>query len=293
MHFRRRIPPWELLHKALPDGTLGDFEFDLPMFLKSAEGSTGRRIVQGVASTPAQDLQEEEVVQKGLDLRYFLKYGYYNDDHKPGPENKVGQPTEGVIKNVRDVDGKTVLGLWTRGFIWPKGAHQGADHIWELAKALEAAQSDRRMGFSIQGKILRRERKRIIKAWIQDIAITASPVNTKTWMEVVEEMRKSQWATTDDVDDLKRGINGKTFLDDPIIEEPWDGKALTSASASALQVESLEENMKRIPRFGDDQGQDEVSKALGFAYNVMKQRGYGEEKARGAALAAVARTLLQ
>lgn len=290
------MPPWELLSKALVGSELEDFDFGIPLILKGEDPATGRRVVKGVASTSAIDLQDEEVIQKGLDVKYFVKHGYYNDDHKPGFSNKVGQPEEALIKTVTDSLGKNVLGLWTKGFLWPKGTHKGSDAIWELAKALEASDSNRRLGFSIQGKVLQRDGKRIVKAWIQDIAITPSPVNTSTWMDVVTEMNKSMWATAEDVDELKKSITPEVFMREPLIEEPWrDVRNLTLSKAmqtgGPLQTQSLDDQQK-LSLAGTKKEQDDIAKAINFAYQEFRRRGYGEGVARGAALATVARSIL-
>jgi hypothetical protein len=158
-----------------------EFSFWLPMDLCKAENKRGdqgkRRWIEGIASTEHQDLQDETVSQHGIDFTYFLEHGYYNNDHKPGFENKVGQPIEAKI---------TPQGLWTKGYLFEN--HKVADAIWELAHALEASRSDRKLGFSIQGKVLRREGRRILKCWVQDIAITAAPINTHTWLDVVKSL---------------------------------------------------------------------------------------------------------
>jgi hypothetical protein len=158
-----------------------EFNFWLPMEIAKADPKDKkkgkRRLIQGIASTTDEDLQKEVVEQRGIDFTYFLKYGYYNNDHKPGFENKVGQPLECRV---------TSKGLWTRGFLFNN--HRIADSIWELANALEASQADRKLGFSIQGKVTRRAGRRIMKCWIQDIAITAAPINTNTWFDVVKSL---------------------------------------------------------------------------------------------------------
>lgn len=256
------ITPWEMLHKALPDSSLADFELGMPLMTKGKDDVSGRRFVQGVASTPDKDLQNEYVIQKGLDLRYFLKHGYYNDDHKPGFENKVGQPTEAEIKRVTDSHGKSLLGLWTRGYLWVKGFHDGADHIWSLAKALEASGSDRQLGFSIQGKVLTREGSRILKAWIQDIAITPSPVNTATWMELVNDMDKSLWASAKDVEDVKKGLSGLSWDNIPLVGEP------------------------------EQHGDSYITEGVNYLYTQLVNSGYSAKQSRSRALATVAKSLL-
>lgn len=159
-----------------------EFEFWVPMDLAKSKGSAEadkgtERWIQGIASTSHKDLQDENVVQRGIDFTYFLEHGYYNNDHKPGFENKVGQPTEARV---------AVEGLWTKGFLFQN--HKVADAIWELAHALIASNANRKLGFSIQGKVLRRAGKRILRCWVQDIAITAAPINTHTWLDVVKSL---------------------------------------------------------------------------------------------------------
>lgn len=159
-----------------------DFEFWVPMDVVKSKGSAEadkgtERWIQGIASTAHKDLQDENVTQRGIDFTYFLEHGYYNNDHKPGFENKVGQPTVAKI---------TSEGLWTRGFLFQN--HKVADAIWELAHALIASNAKRKLGFSIQGKVLRRAGKRILRCWVQDIAITAAPINTHTWLDVVKSL---------------------------------------------------------------------------------------------------------
>lgn len=186
--------PWELLQKALPGSDTSVFRFSMPVSLfeksKKNDGEQ-KRYLEGVASTPMKDLQMETVIQKGIDFEYFLKHGYFNDDHKPGAENKVGQPTDAEIRNVTDKFGNKSLGFWTAGFLWPEGQHKGADALWTLGKALKESNADRKLGMSVQGKVLQRDGTRIVKSWIQDVAITPSPMNTATWMDFVENLGKN------------------------------------------------------------------------------------------------------
>ena len=158
-----------------------EFGFWVPMDLCKADsvrGANGRkRWIEGIASTPHKDLQKEVVEQVGIDFSYFLEFGYYNNDHKPGFENKVGEPIEARI---------TAEGFWTKGFLYEN--HKVSDAVWELAHALESSQSRRKLGFSIQGKVLKRYGHKIIKCWVQDVAITAAPINTHTWLDIVKSI---------------------------------------------------------------------------------------------------------
>jgi hypothetical protein len=206
------------------------FKFFVPITAlkveKAGDGKADKRWVQGIASTDARDLQGEILSQKGIDFNYFLKHGWFNDDHKAGPEHKVGQPTEcRVTKN----------GLWVKGFLFNN--HKRSDYYWELMNALSASGSDRKVGFSVQGKVKRRNGSTIEECWIQDIALTPAPVNTATWAEIAKSLSAMKW-------DFSKS------------EEETE-KAQT-AGGSPLAVESLEEKAK----------ENLVSKALNYDETV-------------------------
>jgi len=55
----------------------GTFSFFIPL-VKSEDATDDRRIIQGVASTPHTDLQNEVVVQKGINIDYFVDRGKLN-----------------------------------------------------------------------------------------------------------------------------------------------------------------------------------------------------------------------
>lgn len=219
------------------------FTFWLPAkAVKIAKGSDPEgkpvRWIQGIASTSHSDLQGEVVVQDGIDFSYFLKHGYFNNDHKPGFENKVGEPTECKI---------TKNGLWVKGFLY--NDHKIADQIWELMQAQEANPlSKRKIGFSIEGKVKRRNGRKIEECWIQDIAITPAPVNTATWAEIAKSLSSQEWATKD-----------KDYEEEE--------KALTTTSGSAVIPESLEGKPARDldKSLTFEEAVDYVSKSTGLS----------------------------
>jgi hypothetical protein len=137
--------------------------------LKAGDGDNDRRI-GGYASTESLDRQQEQVLQKGLDFTEFTQHGYYNDNHKQDTAAVVGIP-----ELARFDAGQ---GWYTEGHLL-KG-YDPAERIWKLATALHG--TSRSLGFSIEGKIERREGNRIVKARVRHVAITNSPVNTDcTW----------------------------------------------------------------------------------------------------------------
>jgi hypothetical protein len=171
------------------------FQFWLPaqaVMVKGGEkgaDKSGKRWIQGIASTDGTDLQGEIVEQRGIDFSYFLKHGYFNYDHKQDSKFKIGEPTEAKL---------TKNGLWVKGFLLKN--KEVADEVWEHMTSLAASGSTRRMGFSIEGKVLKRNGNVIEKCWIKDIAITPAPVNTHTWAEIAKSLNAQKWDLAKDKD---------------------------------------------------------------------------------------------
>lgn len=130
----------------------------------------GERRIGGYCSTEHVDRQGEVVLQRGLDFDEFVKFGYFNDNHNQATAAVVGIPDKAEYHQGR--------GWYAEGSLL-KG-NKRADEIWELAKSLE--NTSRRLGFSIEGKVMERRDNYIVKAKIRNVAVTNAPVNTNcTW----------------------------------------------------------------------------------------------------------------
>ena len=235
-----------------------DFTFFMPAqpILKADDGKEdGKRWIQGIASTDARDLQGEVVVQDGIDFGYFLKNGYFNDDHKDGPEHKLGEPTKCRV---------TKDGLWVKGFLYKSEKQERAGHYWNLIAAQGAeGDSQRSVGFSIQGKVLKRKGNVIERCWIQDVAITTAPINAKTWADVVKSLSDSDWNEDEDTDNTDKALTA-------------------SGSGSPTVPESLEDKLK-VDR------DSPVIKSLSFAETVSYvETLYGVDTAEASSIARVA-----
>ena len=151
------------------------FCFSLDMDITKAEGPEDRRVIRGYASTCDQDRQGESLLQKGLDIQDFVNHGYFNYDHDNSIILGYPYPTCRVDSN----------GMWVKGELF-KGL-PASDKIWDLAVALKKGGAPRKLGFSVEGKVEKREGSRILKARIYNVAITTNPVNTNcTWDAVVK-----------------------------------------------------------------------------------------------------------
>lgn len=129
------------------------------------------RRMGGCCSTERLDRQGESILQRGLEFTEFVHSGFYNDNHNQATGAVVGVPEKAFYKSPQ--------GWYTEGIILE--GHPPADKIWSLAKSL--SNTSRRLGFSIEGKILeRRQGYKIAKAIVRNVAITNCPVNTDcTW----------------------------------------------------------------------------------------------------------------
>ena len=135
---------------------------------KSGADIEATRPIGGWCSTENIDRQDEVVVAKGLDFSEFIAFGYFNDNHKQGTAEVLGYPRVARLEKGR---------WWTEGNLIP--GYAPADKVWELAKAMKKANVPRRLGFSIEGKVLERDGgNRIVRAKVRNVAITNAPVNT-------------------------------------------------------------------------------------------------------------------
>jgi uncharacterized C2H2 Zn-finger protein len=162
---------------TLTEGTFHVWQPNSVDLLKGSPDAEWR--IGGYASTEARDRQGEVVLAKGLDFSEFVQFGYYNDNHQQHTAAAVGVPEAAEYHK-----GK---GWYTEGYLL-KGVER-ARQIFDLAKAL--SDTPRRLGFSIEGKILERFGDKIVKAIIRNVAITNSPVNTECSWQIIAK----SWAT--------------------------------------------------------------------------------------------------
>lgn len=137
------------------------------------------RFVQGYASTPAWDSDGESIVKSGLDISYYNQQGFLNFMHSNKPEAIIGIPVYSKIDHV---------GFFTKGMLFKN--NKMADDLWNLALELKSMGNPRRLGFSIEGKVVARSainKSKIIKAKVTNVAVTHIPVNTEATFEAVSK----------------------------------------------------------------------------------------------------------
>lgn len=227
-----------------------DFRVWLPdvQFVEKADNDDfDSRKIAGIMSTDRKDRQGEVLVSKGLVFDDFLKSGHFNDNHSQETSAIVGYPTSVKFHQSLAEYGLAKASGWTcEGYVL-KGTKR-ADGIWELAKAL-AAVPNRKLGFSIEGKVIRREDKTIERANIRNVAITNCPVNTDCSWDLLE----------------------KSFHETDVAM-----KSLTAATGGILSPESLDSDVKELAK--KKKKREEALKAILSYDDMLKALDYVLDK---------------
>lgn len=198
-----------------------DFRIEIPFdaFLDKSEEDKKQRRIRGFVTTEHPDREGEIVLQRGLDFSEFLAHGYFNDNHNQSTGAALGWPVSVTSRPTPDgKKGHFVEGYLVRGY-------KPADDIWKLALALQNTPGcNRRLGFSVEGKILDRGKQggtpTVAKAKVRNVAITNQPVNPYTGMEA-----------------LTKALTAGSAIESP---------GAVSGSGFALRTESLEGQSYRL-----------------------------------------------
>lgn len=154
---------------------------------KAVDQETGQEIMRlgGIASTSDEDSDGEFLDPKGFDIKPLIERGIVNWHHqaKNNPATIIGEPSKAEIRKE---------GLYIETDLYPSS--QIAREVWELAQTLDADSKTRRLGYSIEGKVVKRKSnnpadpgyKVIEKAVITGVAITHQPKNPKTFANIIK-----------------------------------------------------------------------------------------------------------
>jgi len=211
---------------------------------KDKDGYPEELIISGVASTSDEDTDGETLEPNGYLLDRFVKSGFLNFEHraKDDPKFIVGEPIDSYIKDNK---------MFIKGRLYK--SKPLARSIYDSIRTLGDEGSDRKVGFSIEGKALKRDPfnpKRITKALITNCAITFNAKNQNTWATISKGQQ-----TEDFVDyepnggqvyllDVTRG-DGTRITVDLDFNVKID-KAMSTASGAALIKESLNGKIKKL-----------------------------------------------
>lgn len=241
---------------------INNFNFWCPVEIsKAIDENTGEELMLlgGIASTADEDSDGEFLDPKGFDIRPLLKSGMVNWHHqaKTCPGTIVGEPTKAEIRKE---------GLYIETKLYPSS--QVARDIWELAKTLDSDSDTRRLGYSIEGRVISRKSddrtspdyKKITKAVITGVAITHQPKNPKTFANIIKgeideldeeaeekekkELENKKRKFSKEEEEYYEGVNMKeksldTTNAEPLVKKDVDPKIKVTTFGKAEVMERL------------------------------------------------------
>jgi hypothetical protein len=221
---------------------MNNFNFWCPVEIsKAIDQETGEELMLlgGIASTADEDSDGEFLDPKGFDIKPLIESGMVNWHHqaKTCPATIVGEPLKAEIKKE---------GLYIETKLYPSS--QVARDIWELAKTLDKDSTTRRLGYSIEGKVLERKSenrnspdyKKITKAIITGVAITHQPKNPKTFANIIKGEIGDD--VIDDEETNKTSENEEKYYEEVGIKQ----KSLDTDSGRPLIKEDVDEKLKVV-----------------------------------------------
>lgn len=204
---------------------------------KATDEETGEPVMRigGIASTVDQDADGETLDPSGFDIQPLKESGMVNWHHqaKNSPAAIIGEPSKVELRPE---------GLWIESDLYASSPM--ANEVYELAKTLEENSKTRRLGYSIEGKVIKRasnDKKsplynKIVKAVITGVAVTYMPKNPHTFVNIIKGQVDADGIEVDleEEDDNAEERGGKT-----------EKKALTTESGAALMPESVDGQPKK------------------------------------------------
>lgn len=173
---------------------------------KSNENSTEKSwYLNGYATTPDLDLQDDIVDPAGIDISHFIQHGYINYEHQQGDEYKIGAPTDGTYIDPG-------VGLYVEAKLYKGNPH--AQSIWNLANNIAKSGIERKLGFSIEGYAKQRDKDdpRIIKStYITNVAVTTNPANPNATWDAFMKSFLAGYGTTPDTQTDGGAIRAESF----------------------------------------------------------------------------------
>lgn len=180
----------------------------------------GSRRFKGIGSTEALDLQNERMFQGGMDLSYFRRHGWFTDEHNVIVRDNLGKPLYEIpaVKVAAPLQADlSEKGLYVEGELLagfsdhrPECRCPGcrAEYWHNFMQSLARSNTGRKVGLSVEGRVLRKESNSIVRSWIKNIAITDAPVNTETWAELAKSLASQPWCSGDPNDMKCSHCNG-------------------------------------------------------------------------------------
>lgn len=156
---------------------------------KGGKGKPKLARIVGIANSEAEDEDGDEIDQEGLSWDYFIGKGGGKKgnglvifEHPVGILNTVGYPTKVELVEVKSlVTNKLVKATRVECDLYLEDPLGRA--VYKKARIMQRAGGERKLGFSIEGGVQRRQGKKVLKARVKWLAITAAPRNHDSWWE--------------------------------------------------------------------------------------------------------------
>lgn len=195
-----------------------DFDFWFPAEIEKANNNEdgvvdySNMFMSGIASTEDVDLDEQILKSDGLDVNYLLQRGFINWHHQPknAPATVIGEPVVAKITS-------QPKGLFIKAKIYDTDVGRQA---YDLANMLKKQSSTRRLGWSIEGKVVEKDGNVITKARLTGVALTHAPKNRNTFADLCKAMVTGD--TTEKLLSHSFNKNSKSRIEIPNI----DGKSV-------------------------------------------------------------------
>src|ERR1035437_3215031 len=180
-----------------------NFRFWIPLdTIEKSVNDKGQRVMKvgGFASTARIDTDQEGLTPtlEGFDISYLKEKGIVNWNHSKSPEAIIGEPTKAEFRP---------KGLYVESELYEDSPL--ANKVYDLAEMLNKNSKKRRLGYSVEGKVLERDslnEKKITKALITNLALTISPKNPDSIVDII----KGEYHELSD-EDLLKGIDNTIF----------------------------------------------------------------------------------
>jgi hypothetical protein len=159
-----------------------------PISLDIKKAKDDKVFIEGVISSEKTDASGEIIKQDGLDFSYLMSSGYLNYEHRTGVENILGEALK-IVPSEKEGLKATVM----KGMLYKK--KKIVKDILETIDAMKDAGSNRKLGFSVEGRVMARDPRNpkiITKAKVLNVSITANPCNTDADFEIVKKNIQSK-----------------------------------------------------------------------------------------------------
>lgn len=221
-----------------------DFKFWCPVEIeKATDLVTGDEIMRlgGIASTAAKDSDGEFLDPKGFDITPLMTTGTVNWHHqaKGAPATIIGEPSKGEIRPE---------GLYLETDLYPSSAI--ARDVWNLAQTLATDSKTRKLGYSIEGKVVKRKSndkkspdyKIIEKAIITGVAVTHQPKNSQTFADIIKggadnDVEEEEEEPTETNETEKKSLDCNSGA--PLVKESVDKKIKNQTFSKSEVMERL------------------------------------------------------